>query len=109
MDDLPSHSPGCGLDDRDVVVDYGFKKHIALKVDPIEVLKPNQRVQLHYRVFDGEYDVTTTDAKNILIHFSDAPVKIHLQYENIEGSGFKAVIGPQDNQYITQEVNIMIG
>ena len=32
------------LNDLDVTVDYGFKKHITLKFPPIDVLKPSAKV-----------------------------------------------------------------
>jgi hypothetical protein len=92
------------MDDLDVTVDYGFKKHITLKFSPLEVLKPNGRIRLSYRVFDGQYDVTATDALNILNHFSDSPIEMHLRYENIEGSPFAATITSEKNQYIIKEV-----
>ena len=90
--------------DLDVVVDYGFKKHITLKFDALEILKPNGRSRLNYRVFDGEYDTTMTDSKNILNHFPDAPIEMHLRYENIEGDPFTSTIIPENGQYVVREV-----
>lgn len=92
------------MDDLDVTVDYGFKKRITLKFAPLEVLKPNGRIKLSYRVFDGQYDVTASDALNILNHFSDSPVEMRLRYENIEGSPFAATVAPEKGQYIIKEV-----
>ena len=92
------------LDDLDVVVDYGFKKHITLKFSPVEILKPGDRSKLDYRVFDEKYDITSTDSLNIINHFSDAPIEIRLRYENLEGGPFAATIGPEKNNYITKEV-----
>ena len=93
------------LNDLDVTVDYGFKKHITLKFAPIDVLKPSAKVRLDYRIFDDKYDITSsTDSLNILNHFSDAPIEMRLRYENIEGGPFAAVIGPERGHYITKEV-----
>ncbi|HQP10987.1 MAG TPA: hypothetical protein PKV41_06355 [Candidatus Omnitrophota bacterium] len=92
------------MDDLDVIVDYGFKKHIRLKFDPLETLKPNGRSRLNYRVFDGEFDTTATDATNILNHFQDAPITMHLYFENLEGGPFASTIVAEKNQYIVKEV-----
>lgn len=95
-------------DDLDVVVDYGFKKHITLKFDPVEILKPNGKSKLNYRVFDGIYDVTSPgDKKNILNHFSDAPIEMRLRYENIEGGPFAAIIVSEKDHYIIKEVTAL--
>lgn len=92
------------MSDLDVIVDYGFKKHITLKFDALEMLKPNGRTKLNYRVFDGEYETTATDAKNILNHFRDAPIEIRLRYENLEGGQFTSVIVPENDQYVVKEM-----
>lgn len=104
INDSYCYAKNINVYDLDVVVDYGFKKHITLKFDPLEMLKPNGRIKLNYRVFDGEYDTTSTDAKNILNHFPDSPIEMRLRYENIEGGPFSATIIPEDDQYVVKEV-----
>jgi len=104
INDSYCYAKNIDIDDLDVVVDYGFKKHITLKFPSLDLLKPSARIKLDYRVFDGEYDITSTDSKNILNHFSDAPIEMRLRYRNIEDSAFQATIGPEKNHYITKEV-----
>jgi hypothetical protein len=104
INDSYCYAKNITIDDLDVVVDYGFKKHITLKFEPLEMLKPNARSKLNYRVFDGAYDITSSDSTNILNHFSDAPIEMHLRYENIEGGPFKATIVPERDQYVVKEV-----
>jgi len=104
VNDSYCYAKNIDIQDMDVVVDYGFKKHITLKFPSVEMLKPSARARLDYRVFDGEYDITNTDSKNILNHFSDAPIEMRLRYRNIEDSPFEAVIGPERDHYITKEV-----
>ncbi len=95
------------VSDLDVVVDYGFKKHITLKFDSLEMLKPNGRSKLNYRVFDGDYDTTSSDEKNILNHFPDAPIEMNLRYENLEGDPFKSSIVPEKDQYVVKKVTAL--
>jgi hypothetical protein len=92
------------IDDLDVTVDYGFKKLIRLKFDTMETLKPNGRTRLYYRVFDGEFDTTATDAKNILNHFQDAPVQMRLYFENLESAPFASTIISENGKYFVKEV-----
>ena len=107
INDSYCYAKSINISDLDVVVDYGFKKHITLKFDPLEMLKPNGRSQLNYRVFDGDYDTTSTDAKNILNHFPDAPIEMHLRYANIEGDSFTSTIIPEKDQYVVREVTAL--
>ena len=104
INDSYCYARNINIDNLDVIVDYGFKKHITLKFDPLEMLKPNGRSKLNYRVFDDEYETTASDAKNILNHFSDAPIEIHLRYENLEGGPFASTIIPDKDQYVVKEV-----
>jgi hypothetical protein len=90
--------------DLDVILDYGFKKHITLKFDPLDMLKPNGRKKLNYRVFDGDYEASGSDAQNILNHFADAPLQLQLRYENIEGAPFTATILCEKGQYIVKKI-----
>ena len=92
------------IEDMDVVVDYGFKKHITLKFKPLEVLKPSARIKLSYNVIDDGYDISNTDSLNILHHFTDAPIEMRLRYENIEGGPFAATIGSEKDQYVIKNV-----
>ena len=83
VNDSYCYAKNINIENLDVVIDYGFKKHIALKFSPLEILKPGAKTKLNYRVFDGEYEITVTDSLNILNHFSDAPIEMLLSYENI--------------------------
>jgi len=104
INDSYCYAKNITVEDLDVVVDYGFKKHITLKFPPLDVLKPSARIKLDYNVFDGEYDITNTDSLNILNHFADAPIEMRLRYENIEGGPFTATIGTQKDKYVIKKV-----
>ena len=104
INDSYCYAKNLTIKDLNVVIDYGFKKHLTLKFEPVDVLKPGKNIKLTYRVFDGEYDITETDSLNILNHFADSPLEIHLQYSNIEDSPFLARICLEKNQYVLKEV-----
>ncbi|MCK5012683.1 MAG: hypothetical protein KAS66_02600 [Candidatus Omnitrophica bacterium] len=104
INDSYCYAKNIQITDLDVIVDYGFKKHITLKFDPLEMLKPNGKIKMNYRVFDGDYDTTVNDAKNILNHIPDTPIEMHLRYENIEGGPFTSTIIPENDQYVVKEV-----
>ena len=104
INDSYCYAKNIDIEDMDVIVDYGFKKHITLKFKPLEVLKPSARIKLSYNVFDDGYDITKTDSLNILNHFTDAPIEMRLRYENIEGGPFAATIASQKDQYVIKDV-----
>jgi hypothetical protein len=104
INDSYCYAKNIHVQNLDVVVDYGFKKHITLKFGDVEILKPNGRVKLNYRVFDGEYDVTAQDSKNILNHFPDSPIEMQLSFENLEGGAFTSTIVPENQGYTIKEV-----
>lgn len=104
INDSYCYAKNITVEDLDVVVDYGFKKHIMLKFPPLDVLKPSARIKLKYTVFDDEYDITNTDSVNILNHFTDAPIEMRLRYENIEGGLFAAKIATEKGKYVIKEV-----
>ncbi len=104
INDSYCYAKNITIEDLDVVLDYGFKKHLLLKFPPLEILKPSARVRLNYNIFDGEYDITDTDSLNILNHFTDAPIEMRLRYENIEGSPFSAKIATEKDRYVIKEV-----
>ncbi|MBN1869577.1 MAG: hypothetical protein JW847_03255 [Candidatus Omnitrophica bacterium] len=103
LNDSYCYAKNIRIHDLDVVVDYGFKKHITLKFDAVSMLKPNGKAKLGFRVFDGDFDVTATDAKNILNHFPDAPIEMVLRYENIEGGEFSSTIVSEKGGYTVKE------
>jgi len=104
INDSYCYAKNIDIEDMDVIVDYGFKKHITLKFKPLEVLKPSARIKLSYNVFDDDYDITSTDSLNILNHFTDAPLEMRLRYENIEGGPFAAIISSEKDQYVLKKV-----
>ena len=104
INDSYCYAKNIDIEDMDVIVDYGFKKHITLKFKPLEVLKPSARTKLSYNVLDDGYDITNTDSLNILHHFNDAPLEMRLRYENIEGGPFAATIGSEKDRYVIKKV-----
>jgi len=104
INDSYCYAKNIDIEDLDVVVDYGFKKHITLKFKPLEFLKPSARTKLSYNVLDDGYDISNTDSLNILHHFTDAPIEMRLRYENIEGGPFTATIGSEKDQYVIKNV-----
>jgi len=104
INDSYCYAKNINIEDMDIVVDYGFKKHITLKFKPLEILKPSARMKLSYNVIDDGYDITNTDSLNILNHFNDAPIEMRLKYQNIEGGPFAATIGTENDHYVIKNV-----
>jgi len=91
------------FDDMNITADLGFKKHLTVKFDPIDMLKPNQQVQLNYNISDGEYDLTDQSPDSVVLQFHNKDFNLHILYQNLEEDKFISTIAWQKNQYVTKE------
>jgi len=104
MNDSYCYAKNVKIDDLNITVDYGFKKRLLLKFEPIDMIKPGQKMPLNYRVWDGAYDITSTDSRNLVYHFSDSNIEMHISYSNMEHAKFSTTISRDKDQYIVKEV-----
>ena len=93
------------IDDMTITADYGFKKDLHLKFDPIVLLRPGGVTELEYKVFDNGFDVTTQSPDSLVLQFKDSPsFKIHMRFKNLEEEGFESTVAWQESQYVVKEV-----
>ncbi len=85
--------------DVQLKVDYGFKKNVTLKFYPIEMLRPGEKVLMHYRVFDGEDEVHVDQVVYLLSNNADPSVEVFVEYENLENITFKVTLGYRSGQF----------
>lgn len=90
--------------DLNIVVRMGFDKKLILKFDPINLLKPNQKVKLHFRVFDREYDITTGSSKSLLLQLTNQDFEMNLAFQNMEGQRFESSIIYDKENFILKEI-----
>jgi len=93
------------IDDLNLTVEYGFKKNLLLRFDPINLLKPNQELELSYRVFDNDFDVTPGSPDSLVLQFHDNPFTMNLRYENLEAEKFASTIVWDTDEYVVKEVH----
>ncbi|HLF19048.1 MAG TPA: hypothetical protein VI749_09215 [Candidatus Omnitrophota bacterium] len=93
------------IDDLPITVDYGFKKELILKFEPLVLLRPNGRMELEYKVFDNNFDVTAGSPGSLVLQFHDNPFKMRLHYKNLEEEHFESTIVWDINQYVVKDVN----
>lgn len=98
------HAHDIQISDLNIKVDVGFKKGLILKFDPIDFLKPNQKKSLTYKVFDGQYDVTSKESINLVIYFRQSDFQMRVSYKNMENDKFEAVIAREGAEFLTKEV-----
>jgi len=93
------------IDDMVLTADYGFKKDLNLKFDPIVLLRPGGSTELEYKVFDNGFDVTTQSPDSLVLQFKDSPsFKMHMRYKNLEEEGFESTVAWQENQYVVKDL-----
>lgn len=87
------------IEDMVIYIDYGFKKELILKFEPISQLKPLEKIQFVYHVFDKGYDITSSNSKSLVHHFITSDIEMHLSYSNIENVLFRSIIGIRNGQF----------
>ena len=92
------------IEDLDLTVEYGFKKRLLLRFDPINMLKPNQELPLSYHVFDNDFDVTSQSPNSLVLQFNDNPFTMNLNFANLENEKFRSTVVWQENAYVIKEV-----
>lgn len=86
------HVKDIKIEDLSVTLGYGFKKRLTLKFDAISLLGPTERVQLKFRVFDKEYEVTSSEVKKVIPLMEQGAFEIHMKYANVQDNQFEAVL-----------------
>lgn len=91
------------IEDADVTTTFGYKKKLRLKFDTIDTLKPDQKAKLNYRVFDGQFDITSADSKNLVVYFENPDFEMHINYSNIENMPFSAIVRREKSHFVIKE------
>jgi len=72
--------------------DYGFAMEFTLKFEPVDSLKPNERLRLDFDVFKADELCKPEESRRIIPHLISIPFKVKLTYSNLENLRFKALI-----------------
>ncbi len=74
-----------------ILSDFGFKKTIILKFKDINLLRPEEKIQLEFKVFDINGEPLPEVTEKIIPHLISPSFKIKIYYSNVENLKFCAV------------------
>ena len=104
------HVKDIKVEDLSVTLVYGFNKRLTFKFDAISLLAPAEKAQLKFRIFDKEYEVTSSEVKKVIPVMEQGVFEIHIKYANVENRQFEAVLlKDKDKIYIKKVVPVLKG
>jgi len=80
------------LNDIECRLDYDFKKMVTLRFDRVGFIKPDEKVKLGLRIFDGQYEVPAREAESLFAVLSKSAFEARLTCANIENSRYTIVL-----------------
>jgi len=104
INDGNCHAKDIKIVDLIMTIEVGFEKTLHLKFDPIEMIKPQQKHLLHYRVFDRQYDITSKSSPTLLNLYADEKVEVQIEYQNLKGVTFISTIGFSNNKFFLKTI-----
>ena len=91
------------IEDMEIVIDFGFKKRLLLKFDPIDDLREDETVKINFKIFDGEFEDRTTPPDNLVNYFRHSDFEMKINYSNVENVTFSEIIScDKENFYIKE-------
>lgn len=92
------------IEDTELVVDMGFKKHLLLKFKEIDLIKPHEKEKLTFSVYDGEYNITSAESNNLIHNFSTCLLALKISFNNIENVEFTETIENIKKEFVVKEI-----
>ncbi|MFH1201995.1 MAG: hypothetical protein V1674_03795 [Candidatus Omnitrophota bacterium] len=71
-----------------ILEDYGFKKHIGLRFNNIDALRPKEKIKLEFKAFDANQELPQSLVEKMILHLMGADFKVKIYYSNIENTKF---------------------
>lgn len=88
-----------------IIEDYGFKKRITLRFQPVDSLKPQEEAHLKFKVFDKQQELPENVVTTMVAHLASISFRLKVNYSNIENFMFTAVIVKKGKKFYTKEIN----
>ena len=86
------HIKDIKVEDLSVTLGYGFQKRLTFKFDTINHIGPEEKVELKFRIFDKEYEVTSKETKKVIPLMEQGVFEFHMKYANVENRKFEAIL-----------------
>ena len=88
-----------------IIEDYGFKKRITLRFEPVDSLRPQEEAPLKLKTFDKQQELPENVTKTMVTHLASASFRLKVNYSNIENLMFNALIIKKGKKFYTKEIN----
>ncbi len=92
------------IEDIPVTVDYGFKKHLLLKFEAIDLLKPGETMKLDYRVWEGDAPFAEGVSEDLAGQLTASLQEVRIHYRNLSRAGFRAVLSKQGKRLVIDRI-----
>jgi len=84
--------------------DFGLKIEYILRFEPVDFLKPQERVKLKFGVFDRSGQPLAEITEKIIPHLVRASFRIVVRYSNIENLKFRVVFLKKRDKFFAERV-----
>lgn len=85
-----------------ILEDFGFNIHCIVVAEPIEFLKPRERVKLNIRIVNKKHEPMPKLTGAAIPHLLSPSFKVTVRYSNIENVRFKVVFAKKREQFIPE-------
>ncbi len=94
------------IQDVDVdIEDFGFMMSFTLKFDPVDILRPNERIKLNFSAIHRGQEGSVRTPEGILPHLSSASFRIIIDFYNIENLKFHAEFIRKPNKFVLDKLD----
>jgi len=91
---------------HDLILDlkYEHQKTVKIEFDPIELINPQQKAALNFKVFDNGFQMRNILPHTLIGHFLAASFEMVMDFQNMESTPFREVLVKKDHKIYIQEV-----
>lgn len=94
------------IQDTDVdILDFGFMMRFTLKFEPVEILRPNERIKLNFSAIHQGQEGTVRTPEGILPHLSSANFRLIVNFYNIENLKFRAEFIRRPTRFVLDKLD----
>lgn len=94
------------IEDTELILDdFGYKVNFVLKFEGIDYIKPQEKVQLKFKVCDRNQILRPDITERIIPHLTAASFKVGIRYSNIENLRLYVIFSKKEGKIYTEDIN----
>lgn len=87
--------------------DFGFKKTIILRFENVNLLRPEEKIQLNFKVLDINEEPLPDVTEKIIPHLISPSFELRIYYSNVENLNFCAVFLKTKDTFHAESLEIV--